>query len=64
MQRSSCTAFKNWRKLLTSGVIFAVNRYGRFMENENIIRTFCGFKPYKQSVEALDKLQDTQNIKE
>ena len=54
----------------------AVNRYECFMENKNIIRTFCGCKPSKnikphqnfigsskQSIETLGELQDIQNIK-
>ena len=57
--------------LLTSGVIFVVNRYECFMENKNIRKTFCGFKPskkgiqphqnftgsYNKSEEAVDELQ-------
>ena len=41
-----------------------------FHENKNIIRTFCGWQShqnftgsYKNSLEALDELQDTQSIK-
>ena len=44
---SSFTTCKN-KKLLTSGVIFAVNRYECFMENKNIIRTFCNSKLWKK----------------
>ena len=33
------------RASLTSEVVFAINRYECIMENENIIRTFCGCKP-------------------
>ena len=44
---SSFTQSKNLRELLTSGVIFAVNRYEYFIENKNIVRTFCGCKPSK-----------------
>ena len=47
---SSCTAFKNYRKLLTPGAIFAVNRYECFTENKKIIRTYCSFKPSKKSI--------------
>ena len=72
---SSCTAFKNQRKLLTSGIIFAVNKYECFMEYKNTTRPFYGCKPskiesrqnfisfYKQRVEALNERQDSQNIK-
>ena len=61
--------------LSTSGVIFAVNRYKYFMENN--IRTICECKPkkigvysyqnftgsYKKFLEALDGVNDTQSIK-
>ena len=61
-----------------TGILFAVNRYECFMECKSTIKgTFCGYKPskkdiyphqnftdsYKKCVEALDELQDTQNIK-
>ena len=45
---SSFTPCKNKKELLTSGVIFAVDRYECFKENKNIIRTFCGSKPSKK----------------
>ena len=44
LQQLFCTMQKQ-RELLTSGVIFVVNRYKCFMENKNTIRTFCGCKP-------------------
>ena len=61
--------------LLTSGVIFTVNRYKYFMENK--IRTIYGCKPkkigvysyqnftgsYKKFLEALDEVKHTQGIK-
>ena len=68
----SCTAFKSQRKLLTSEVIFVVDRYERFMENKNITRIFFlkkNIEPhqnftgsYIQSVETLGEVQDTQDI--
>ena len=36
---------ENQKELLTSGVVFAVNRYEGFMEIKSMIRTFCGCKP-------------------
>ena len=63
-------------KILTSGVVFTVKKYRTFIKNKKII-TFCGCKPSqkttlslikillapKKSVELLDELQDTYNIK-
>ena len=46
---SSFIPCENQRELLTSRVVFAVNRYECFMENKNLIRTFCGCKPSKQT---------------
>ena len=46
-----CSCFipcENQRELLTSRVVFAVNRYECFTEKENLIRTFSGRKPSKQ----------------
>ena len=37
------------RELLTSRVVFAVNRYECVMENKNKIRTFCDCKPSKKN---------------
>ena len=37
------------RELLTSEVVFAVNRSECIMENKNIIRTFCGCKPSREN---------------
>ena len=52
MQRITCcnsfTPFKSQRESLTSEVIFAVSRYEGFMENKNIIRTFCVCKPSRK----------------
>ena len=58
-------------------VIFAINRYERFMEHKTIIGTFCDCTPskrdiqphqkltgfYKNNLDMLDELQDTQSIK-
>ena len=44
---SSLIPCKNQRELLTSWIVFAVNRYECFMENRNI-RRFCGCKPFKK----------------
>ena len=52
---SSFIPCKNQRELLTSGVVFAVNRYKCFMENKNIIRT-CGCKPSKKTTLGLIKI--------
>ena len=46
---SSFIPCKNQRELLASRVVCAVNRYKRFMENKNLIRTFCVCKPSKQT---------------
>ena len=46
---SSFIPCENQRELLTSRVVCAVNRYECFMENKNLIRTFCGCKPSKQT---------------
>ena len=37
------------RELLTSGVVFAVNRYECIMENKNIIIIFCSCKTFKKT---------------
>ena len=39
---------KNQKELLTSWGVFVVNRYECFMENQSMIRTFCGCKPSKK----------------
>ena len=52
---SSFIPRKNQRELLLSAVVFAVNRYECFMENENMIRTFCGYKPSKSNIELHQK---------
>ena len=49
----SSRAFKNQRKLLTSGVIFGLNRYKCFAENKNIITTFYDFKRILSLVKIL-----------
>ena len=53
MQRIAYSSFfkpcKNQGEILMSGVVFAVNRYECFMENKNMIRTFCGCKPSKKN---------------
>ena len=46
---------KNQKQLLTSTVVFAVNRYECLMENKNLIRTFCGCKPSKETKLASSK---------
>ena len=49
---SSCfIPCKNKEELLTSWVVFAVNRYECFMENKNMIRTFCSCKTKKNNIE-------------
>ena len=53
---SSFIPCKNQRELLTSGVVFAVNRYKCFMENKNMIRNFCGCKPSKKTTLSLIKI--------
>ena len=40
---------KNQRELVTPRVVFAPNRYKCFMENKNFIRTFHGFKSFKNN---------------
>ena len=35
-----------------SGVIYTVNRYEYYMENNCSIRTFCGCKPSKNNIES------------
>ena len=47
---------KNLRKLLTSCVVFAVNRYECFMEDKNMIKTFCGCKLSKKATLSLIKI--------
>ena len=42
---SSSITCENHKELLTSWVVFEVNRYESFMANKNMIRTFCGCKP-------------------
>ena len=46
----SLIPFINLRELSKSGVVFAVNRYECFMEIENMLKTFCGCKPYKKTL--------------
>ena len=46
---SSFITCENQRELLTSRAVCAVNRYECFMENKNLIRTFCGCKLSKQT---------------
>ena len=53
---SSFIPCKNQRELLTSWVVFAVNRYECFMENKNMIRTFCDSKPSKKTTLSLIKI--------
>ena len=51
MQRiaySSSIPCKSQKESLASWSVFAVNRYESFMENKNMIRTFCGCKPWKK----------------
>ena len=43
-------------KLLTSGVVFVVNRYQHFMENKSIIRAICDCKPSKKTTLSLIKI--------
>ena len=43
--RRSFITCNNQRKLLTSWIVFAVNRYECFIENKNKVRIFCGCKP-------------------
>ena len=58
------------------GVIFIVNTYKCFMENKNMVRTFCGCKSSKTTLilikillffcfnlEALNVIQETKNMK-
>ena len=59
------------------GVILCVKKHGCLIENKNVVKTFYICKPswkntdphqnftgsHKKSVEALDELQDPQNIK-
>ena len=52
---SSFIPRKNQRELLSSAVVFAVNRYECFTENKNMIRTFCGYKPSKNNIELHQK---------
>ena len=44
------------RELLTSGVVFAVNRYECLIKNENTIRMFCSCKPSKNTTLNLIKV--------
>ena len=53
---SSFIPCKHQRELLTSGVVFTVNRYEYFMENKNMIRTFCGCEPSKKTTLSLIKI--------
>ena len=51
-----CNSFmpcKNQRELLTPGVIFTVNTYECFMENKNMIRTFCECKSSKTTLSLI-----------
>ena len=52
---SSFIPGKNQGELLSSAVVFAVNRYECFMENKNMIRKFCGYKPSKSNIELHQK---------
>ena len=54
---SSIIPCKIQRELLTSGVVFTVNRYECFMEYKNWIRTFCSCKPSKKN-----KIEPHQNF--
>ena len=53
---SSFIPCKNQWELLMPWIVFAVNRYECFMENKNIISTFCGCKPSKKNKLSLIKI--------
>ena len=57
MQRIACgrsfIPYKNQRQLLAPGVIFTVNTYECFMENKNMIRTFCDCKFLKTTLSLI-----------
>ena len=54
---------KNQKEFLMSWGVFEVNRYECFMENQSMIRTFCGCKPSKkkQHWDSSVKVSSTQN---
>ena len=55
---------KNQRELLTPRVVFAPNSYRCFMENKIFIRTFRGFKSFKNKKKTNKKknIESPQNF--
>ena len=48
--------------LLTSSIVFAVNKYECFMENKNMIKTFCGCKSSKNTIQPHQNFTGTGNF--